>query len=201
MTTVTKQPERGGGLNVKDIHPFNGALSLKLKQLLGRLSSLPALWRALTQCGALKTQKQTLSVFWATALHTTSPWGDVVCQCVKGHMVGAVLGKASEHSNLQRLNLSLMHVFWFDSSSHQQSMWNHWPYQKLGISHMWSTGGKVCQNVSRRAPLFPAPLEASFCFQLRKWLMTVCRVQVSMCSQLWPWTPINWPAPPFTSTH
>lgn len=120
----------------------------------------------------------------------------MVCQCVKGHMGrGAVPGKASEHSNLQRLNLSLMHVFWFDPSSHQQSMWNHWPYQKLGISHMWSTGGKVCQNVSRRAPLFPAPQEASFCFQLRKWLMTVCRVQVSMCSQLWPWTPINWPAP------
>lgn len=120
----------------------------------------------------------------------------MVCQCVKGHMGrGAVPGKASEHSNLQRLNLSLMHVFWFDPSSYQQSMWNHWPYQKLGISHMWSTGGKVCQNVSRRAPLFPAPQEASFCFQLRKWLMTVCRVQVSMCSQLWPWTPINWPAP------
>lgn len=39
-----KATRRGGGLDVKDIHPVNRALSLKLKQLSERLSSLPALW-------------------------------------------------------------------------------------------------------------------------------------------------------------
>lgn len=58
MTTVTKQPGggRGGGgmgLDVKDTRPVNGALSLELKQLSGLLTSLPALWRAMTQCGTV----------------------------------------------------------------------------------------------------------------------------------------------------
>lgn len=58
MTTVTKQPEGGRGLDVKDIHPVNRASSLKLKELPERLSSLLALWWALTQCGTLKAQKR-----------------------------------------------------------------------------------------------------------------------------------------------
>lgn len=71
MTTVTKQAEGGGGgggLDVKDIHPVNRALSLKLKQLSERLSSLLALWWAVTQYGALKAQRQALDVFSAVAL-------------------------------------------------------------------------------------------------------------------------------------
>lgn len=49
-TTVTKPGDEeevcvGGGLDVKDIHPVNRALSLKLKQPSERaLSSLLALW-------------------------------------------------------------------------------------------------------------------------------------------------------------
>ena len=51
----------GGWLDVKDIHPVNRALSLKLKQPSERaLSSLLALWWAsLTQCDAPRTQRHT----------------------------------------------------------------------------------------------------------------------------------------------
>lgn len=41
-----KATRRGLGLDVKDIHPVNRALRLKLKQLSELLSSPPALWRS-----------------------------------------------------------------------------------------------------------------------------------------------------------
>ena len=63
------------------------------------------------------------------------------------------------------------------------------------MSARWEVLAVVCQSVTRRESLFPAPQETSLCFQLRKWVMSVCRVQVSVCYKLWPWTPENWPAP------
>lgn len=175
MTTVTKQAKEGGGTDRKG-HPFSlKSLELEIKTAFRSASYYRRLCAELWRGKVLKRQRQRLNVFWATALRV-SQIKQTREAVQKRPRRRPVPGKP------QRFNCNLINYLISPQCTVVTVIL--WPSLAPGIEQMWYM--RRCVQIRAGGRL---------CFQLRKWVTSVRWVQVSVCSGIWPWSPVRCPAP------